>query len=198
MDIDALWRTPAADDDNSTTNDSDIDPRLSGATSGVASGTMRKPGLLRRASFNLREMPNSLAPNGGSQRRASLLGTREAQGTSSSLERAARAALMADENDEKPAKQLRLPTDIHHYHEKDWLEADIKKIRHGYVANGVIFPKYKEGMKSYFAKDWERAKKCFEVVLTQRDDGPSKYFLERMAEHDGVPPRNFMGYTIER
>jgi menaquinone-dependent protoporphyrinogen IX oxidase len=99
--------------------------------------------------------------------------------------------------DSRPT-ELILPNGTQQYTDKAWHEPDIKKIRRVYVSNGIIFPKYQEGLKAYYAKDWEHAKKCFEFVLSQRVDGPSLHFLKLMEEHDGKCPRNFNGYTVER
>ena len=114
------------------------------------------------------------------------------------IQQAQAAALAEDKKAERPPKELVLPTGVRHYNERVWFEPDIKTIRRDYVSNGIIFPKFQEGLKSYYTKDWEHAKKCFETVLTQREDGPSRYFLGLMAEHDGKPPRSFIGYTIEQ
>ena len=206
MDIDALWENPlGGDDDNSTTNNSDseqrwtVGPGISGSSSNPMS-SLRRASLVRRSSFTAREIPTSLTSGRGSRRRGSTFMPNRDGSSTRDLEMPAQAVRLAidEKNVEKPSKTLVLPTGVHHYHERAWLEPDIKKIRHAYVANGIIFPKYQEGLKSYFAKDWERAKMCFEFVLSQRDDGPSRYFLGKMAEYHGVPPRNFTGYTIER
>lgn len=199
MDIDALWTSPSDDDnENSTTSNSELEKRSTVGPGGVSSLKQRRSALVRRASFTAREIPSSLSsnPNRSSHRRSSFIpAAREA---STDIEKAVQAAIAAEEEAEKPTKTLILPTGVRHYSEKSWLEPDIKKIRHAYVANGIIFPKYQEGLKSYYAKDHEHAKKCFEFVLTQRDDGPSRYFLGLIAEHGGALPRNFIGYTIER
>jgi hypothetical protein len=174
MDIDALWRTPPAEDDNSVSSSSDIFEqwRTSGPAAVSSLSKRRQTPLVRRTSISL---PRA------------------------STERTLQTAVTAEEKAaERQEKELILPTGPRHYNDRAWLEPDIKKIRRDFVSNGIIFPKFQEGLNSYFAKDWSNAKKCFELVLTQRDDGPSLYFLERMAENDGVPPRNFMGYSVEQ
>jgi len=98
----------------------------------------------------------------------------------------------------RPEEDLVLPTGERHYNDRAWLEPDIRKIRRDFVSNGIIFPKFQEGLNSYFAKDWSNAKQCFELVLTEREDGPSMYFLEQMAEHNGIPPRDFLSYSLEK
>ncbi|KAL7538058.1 hypothetical protein ACHAXR_008250 [Thalassiosira sp. AJA248-18] len=200
MDIEALRRPPANDDNVSTISDSATetlrsfsDQRRTLGPGGVASlsSSKRRSGLVRRASFTTREIPGSL-------RRRSTANIPNAM--TGDLEKAIKA-VVEDELAEKVSsitETLVLPTGVHHYNERAWLEPDIKTIRRDYVANGIIFPKYQEGLKAYYAKDWVQAKQCFEFVLSQRDDGPSRYFLGRMEEHGGIPPRNFIGYSIEQ
>ena len=210
MDIEAL-RRPAAnpnDDDGSTSSVSERAQRQTigpGATPSLTRrsstlNVMQRPTLLRRASFTARDVPTSSGSiiTRGSMRRSSAAVPNAA---SSELETAALRAIKAavTEEGEKSAnapEELVLPTGVHHYTERSWLEPDIKAIRRDYVANGIIFPKYQEGLKAYYSKDWAQAKQCFEFVLTQRDDGPSRYFLGLMKQHDGVAPRNFIGYGV--
>jgi hypothetical protein len=45
--------------------------------------------------------------------------------------------------------------------------------------------------------DREHAKQCFLTVLAHIDDGPSRYYLKAMEKHNGVPPRDFIGYGLE-
>jgi hypothetical protein len=114
------------------------------------------------------------------------------------IEKAISAAAPTVEQAADRAGDLVLPNGMQHYSEKSWHASDIKKIRREYVSSGIIFPKYQEGLKAYYTKDWEHAKKCFELVLSQREDGPSSHFLNLIAEHGGVPPKKFIGYTVER
>jgi len=177
MDIDALWRSPSSEDDNSQSSNSDI---IEQWRSGQAAGSLK-----RRQSIIVR--------------RSSMSGTRSSERSARALFAAAAAAADAKASLEKPTeKELVLPTGARDYSERAWLEPDIRNIRRDFVSNGIIFPKFQEGLNSYFAKDWSNAKKCFELVLTQREDGPSMYFLEQMAEHNGIPPRDFVGYSLER
>jgi len=206
MDIDALWRPPSADDDNSTTNSDILQDMiqqqqrhtLGGQGSSVVSSlTKRRPTLPRRHSL-IRETPGSssisVPRNIGHLRGSLFIPNKDAHKTEIQKTIQAVAEEMA-EKQPTMSKTLVLPTGVRHYDEKAWRESDIKKIRRDYVKNGIIFPKYQEALRSYCAKDWEHAKQCFEFVLTQRDDGPSRCFLRRMAENDGVPPRNFIGFT---
>ena len=211
MDIDALWRTPAGDDDiHSANSDNQFEQQRwaisSGNVTGGSSSAKKRSSIrARRASLTSLDIPASISK---SSRRLSTI-PKEAKSSNDinttrsvrvtpqindAMEKALRAAA-AEEKAEKPPTTLVLPTGVQAYSDRVWLEPDIKKIRRDYQ-EGLMFPKYAEGLKSYYAKDWEQAKKCFEFVLTKKDDGPSRYFLRLMAEYDGVPPRNFLPYTI--
>lgn len=152
----------------------------------------------RRSSFSKGSLSDQRQSSGTRASRRSSLIPSFKTASFRDIEKAMHA--FEDEQEEKPVapRQLILPTEVRHYNERDWHDADIKKIRHVYVSSGIIFPKYQEGLKSYYAKDWAQAKKCFEFVLSQRDDNPSHYFLQRMAEHGGVPPSSFIPYTVIR
>ena len=198
MDIDALWRAPADDDNNSTTNsNNEIEMRRTIGGPGSIVSSKRSSLQQRRTSFtSLTDIPTSLNRN---SRRGSSFIPNDKKSSKEMREVMQAAAAAAEDKVDRPvlSRTLVLPTGVHRYTDRDWLEPDIKKIRRDYQ-EGLIFPKFQEGLKSYYAKDWERAKACFEFVLTQREDGPSKYFLGLMAEHGGIPPRNFLGYSVVR
>jgi hypothetical protein len=101
------------------------------------------------------------------------------------------------ENNAIKSRELDLPTGVCDYDERCWLSPDIKTIRHAYVSNGIIFPMFESGLIAFYGSQWKHAKQCFERVLTQIDDGPSKYYLKIIDEHDGVPPPDFIGYGLE-
>jgi len=194
MDIDALWRTSVNDDDNSVSSNSDIEFQHRRAsfesrrTIGAGSSFSK-----RRSSIALRA---SSSVSKGAQRRSSLMQMRE---TTKDVERAIQA--VTEESAQKPVtgRKLVLPSGVIHFSkERAWQEPSIKTIRRDYVSNGIIFPKYQEGLKAYYAKDWTQAKQCFETVISQRDDGPSRYFLKKMAENDDAPPSPFVGYEMIR
>jgi hypothetical protein len=94
-------------------------------------------------------------------------------------------------------RELELPTGPCQYDEKCWLAPDIKKIRHKYVANGVVFPMFESGLIAFYGSQWDHAQQCFETVLSHMDDGPSKYFLNIISTHNGIPPPDFIGYGLE-
>lgn len=187
MDIDALWRSEPDDDLNSSNYS---DPGI------VNSLRRRTLSLSRSADFakslaSIDGRRNSLTSNDG--RRNSLTSNDGRVDIEKAIKAEAATVEAADR-----AMDLLLPTCIHHYDEKCWLAPDIKKIRRDYVSSGVIFPKYQEGLKAFYSKNWEHAKNCFELVLSQREDGPSRCFLKLIAEQGGVPPKNFIGYNVER
>ena len=178
MDIEALWK-PTLDYANSPFMMSDNNllqqnrPR-------------RRHSILRRLSLSESLQVRELGGNAKPNRRYSPEPIQSSTGELS-------------DNGGQVSKKLVLPEGVCHYSERAWLDPDIRKIRHSYVSNGIFFPKYEEGLKAYCLKDWTHAKQCFELVLSQREDGPSRHFLRKIAEHNGVPPRNFVhGYTMER
>ena len=175
MDIDALWR-----------DEDDID---------LSTKSMQ----LSNSGGSLRQLPSAIRSLSFSDRPQSTLTTNDyARRSLKDIEKAIQAERAEIHKFDSRPTELILPNGTQQYTDKAWHEPDIKKIRRVYVSNGIIFPKYQEGLKAYYAKDWEHAKKCFEFVLSQRVDGPSLHFLKLMEEHDGKCPRNFNGYTIER
>ena len=153
MDIEALWRSPVGDDDNNSTTNSNSDR-----------ADMRSAGMVKRASIrrraSLTEVPSSLTR---SSRRSSLIpvekksAKEERRSGGTDIEKAMQAAVAFDDAAGRPPKNLILPTSVHHYTDRDWLEPDIKRIRRDYQ-EGLIFPKYQEGLKSYCAKDWTHSR----------------------------------------
>jgi hypothetical protein len=177
MDIDALWR-----------DEDDINQDLS-----------TKSMQLSNSDRSLRQRPSAIRSLSFSDRPQSSLSTNDyARRNLKDIEMAIQAERVAKDSKSDRSTELILPNGTQQYTDKAWCEPDIKKIRREYVSNGIIFPKYQEGLKAYYAKDWEHAKKCFEFVLSQRPDGPSLHFLKMIEEYDGRCPRNFCGYTVER
>ncbi|KAL3921868.1 MAG: hypothetical protein SGILL_002519 [Bacillariaceae sp.] len=91
--------------------------------------------------------------------------------------------------------ELVLPTGPALYSHNVWQNPDMKKIRDKYV-QGLFFQKFNEGLQAYYSKDWDSARVCFQLVLENFDDGPSKYFLAQMKMYNGVPPRDFRPYGV--
>ena len=94
-----------------------------------------------------------------------------------------------------PSEQLVLPTGLALYSHNVWQTPDMKRIRDKYVQS-LFFQKFNSGLQSFYSKDWDTAKQCFQTVLDSFDDGPSNYFMAQMKKHDGVPPRDFLGFGL--
>ena len=178
MDIAALWK-PAIDNAHSPLMRSDNNLLQQNRA-------RRRHSILRRVSLS--DSLNAREVSGGNVKPDRQYSPEPIQNATGEL----------PDNDNQASKKLVLPEGVCHYSERAWLDPDIKKIRHTYVSNGIFFPKYKEGLKSYCLKNWTHAKQCFELVLTQQEDRPSRHFLRKITEHGSVPPRNFVGYTMER
>ncbi len=185
MDIDALWKVPPTneDDGNSTTSNSDAETRKSFKKS------VKRRSSIRRITLN--QSSNDFGASSVQKPRS-----RRSSSSAASTFRDIEHILDDIETPETRKKVLVLPSGVSKYSDKSWSEPDIKAIRQDLVTKGVLFPKFDDGLKSYIAKDWEHAKKCFETVLSQTDDGPSRYFLQCIEKHGGKPPRDFVGYKI--
>lgn len=186
MDIDALWRKE--DDDKM----SDVDSINSDSVvSGRGSKREARPMLKRRRSIkglNLKGFnSNSLSGLDPSDEFTAIDGgppsARGIPGEGGSKDFA--------QGHSPP--ELVLPTGPALYNANVWQSEEMKKIRQRY-SDGLFFQKFNSGLQSYYAKDWEHAKQCFQTILERFEDGPSKYFLQQIEDHDGVPPRGFTGY----
>jgi adenylate cyclase len=52
-----------------------------------------------------------------------------------------------------------------------------------------LIGEFEEGRKAYRQMDWPKCRRHFESCLAIRpDDGPSKLYLERLAEYEKEPP----------
>jgi class 3 adenylate cyclase len=107
------------------------------------------------------------------------------------------SSIQSDENNPgfQGPPELVLPTGPALYSHNVWQNPEMKRIRDKFV-QGLFFQKFNEGLTAYYKKDWESAKNCFQCVLEQFDDGPSKYFLAQMKMHGWVPPRDFREYGV--
>jgi hypothetical protein len=79
------------------------------------------------------------------------------------------------------------------YNANVWFTEDMRIIRQRY-SDGIFFQKFNAGLQSFYSKDWDHAKQCFTTLLSRFEDGPSRYFLNQIEEHNGKPPRDFNGY----
>lgn len=89
--------------------------------------------------------------------------------------------------------ELVLPTGPAIYNANVWVNEDMRKIRERY-SDGLFFQKYSSGLQAYYSKDWDFAKQCFQQILDRFEDGPSRYFVNQMEVHGGVPPKGFKEY----
>eukprot|EP00594_Rhizosolenia_setigera_P003692 CAMPEP_0178951726 /NCGR_PEP_ID=MMETSP0789-20121207/7392_1 /TAXON_ID=3005 /ORGANISM="Rhizosolenia setigera, Strain CCMP 1694" /LENGTH=760 /DNA_ID=CAMNT_0020632643 /DNA_START=606 /DNA_END=2888 /DNA_ORIENTATION=+ len=80
------------------------------------------------------------------------------------------------------------------YRESLWQNDVIKRLRKKFERSS-FFLTYKKGLAKYYERDWNYARDCFSTILETIDDGPSKYFLKKIDEHNGVPPPDFVGYN---
>lgn len=176
MDIDALFTSLTNEDDNSISSDTDVSTR-----------GKRRPTRLTKS------LTNTSSDALPTARRTSIVRKNNNRG----MENFAEVQLSFEDTVEKSVKtsKLLLPTGISRYSERIWLEPYMRKIRRVFVSNGIFFQKFDDGLKSYYAKDWDHSKGCFQLILSSfGEDGPSRYFLKLMEEHNGQPPKNFLGY----
>ena len=172
---------------------------------------MKGSGVSNNSRREIRGAMGGSAPaRPGTARRTSLLGIRNMKNSDGSREAAA-ALLSSDLLKRSPSllefdyaelndrgvpsvmPPLVLPSSSAMYNSGVWNSKEIKKIRQRF-SDGLFFQKFSEGLQAYYSKDWEQAKRCFRTILDRIEDGPSRYFMNQMDEHNGVPPRNFLPY----
>lgn len=207
MDIDALWKISskkAIDNADSGSDTESINESTKGSKREImekkASSTRHATpaGLLkgpRRKSMN-RLKPNVVA--GDTSTDEPILPNSTI--TEAATIAAAASAVMGsteftheEGNNRQMAPDLILPTGPTLYNANVWLSEDMRKIRELF-SDGLFFQKFNSGLQSYYARDWEHAKQCFQTILERFDDGPSRYFLKCIQDNNGVPPRHFPGY----
>ena len=95
---------------------------------------------------------------------------------------------------EKMPTDLKLPTEPTTYDQSVWRnDRELVAIWKKY-ADGSFYQDFSNGLESYFLPDWKDARQCFQNILEHSEDGPSRYFLNKIEESNGIPPRNFTGY----
>eukprot|EP01082_Thalassiosira_pseudonana_P013601 g12334.t1 g12334 contig6:1719012-1722497(-) len=174
MDIEALFR-PASNNDGENSSASSIDLELSNSRGSLRRSSMSRMPHTKRLGFSTRDLLRRNSSNLDSD-------------TAPQPETPVTTSLAP--------RELVLPTGLVEYSDRCWLEQDIKKIRERYVSSGIFFSMFHDGLNSYYSRDWTHAKQCFETVMSQIDDGPSSYFLSNIDEHDGKPPKDFLGYGL--
>jgi len=157
----------------------------------------------RRRSVSYRSSNNSSTNIGGSEDfilTGNNFNPGNVNGTGSSAASIGQASVSSlpstDENTNfQSPPELVLPTGPALYSHNVWQSPDMKRIRDKYV-QGLFFQKFNAGLQAYYNKDWDSAQLCFQQVLDNFDDGPSKYFMTQMKIHKGVPPKDFREYGI--
>jgi len=186
MDIDAIYRTPQPRKSAPKT-----DMSSDGGSSDLEKGRNKRMERARsnRNVRNRRRSSLSLRPSARlTQAISEEVQTAAMDGASVSSMRTA---------DETPNFQgpqhLVLPRGPAFYNKNAWLSPEMKRMREKYV-QGLFFQNYAKGLKAFYNKDWDTAKQCFQTVLNESDDGPSRHFLKRIKECNGEPPKDFVPY----
>mmetsp|Transcript_4137 Transcript_4137/g.6912 ORF Transcript_4137/g.6912 Transcript_4137/m.6912 type:complete len:899 (+) Transcript_4137:215-2911(+) len=202
MDIDALWRTTSKNSADNADSASDTDS-INESAKGSKREVMEKKastrhvhggGLLkgpRRRSMN-RLKPNATGDTSSEEFKPSTSAVEAATIVAASVA-AGSMEFGHDEGIRQMPPELILPTGPTLYNANVWLSEDMRKIRELF-SDGLFFQKFNSGLQSYYARDWEHAKQCFQTILERFDDGPSRYFLKCIQDNNGVPPRHFPGY----
>ncbi|CAJ1936529.1 unnamed protein product [Cylindrotheca closterium] len=186
MDISAIYRTPQPRKSAPKT-----DMSSDGGSSDLEKGRNKRLERVRsnRNMRNRRRSSLSLRPSG----RLSLSVSEEVQ--SAVMDGASVSSMRTAEepSDFSGPQDLVLPRGPAIYNKNAWLSPEMKRMREKYV-QGLFFQNYAKGLKAFYNKDWDTAKQCFQTVLNESDDGPSRHFLKRIKECNGVPPKDFVPY----
>ena len=205
MDIEALWRmgkggktgegTEEGSDTESMTGKAKRDSHGKGPPPTRPAGSLLK----KTRRLSMRTFGDSKAINNSDELKSGAMSVADAgpamTAASLSSEHFGSNHLNMDKMEEsKPAGpgELVLPTGPALYSANVWLQEDMRRIRHQFTH--VVFQKFNSGLHSFYARDWTTAKQCFEAVLERFEDGPSRYFLKQIEKHNGVPPKDFLGY----
>ena len=204
MDIDALWRTSAKKTPGDSTENSYTDS-LNDTAKGSKREMMEKKtstrhvpggGLLkgpRRRSMN--RIKTGLGGDNSEEFKPATGGMGDPPSTSAqSVAGSTEFGSEEGGGGNRPsAPELVLPSGPTLYNANVWLSDDMRKIRELF-SDGLFFQKFNSGLQSFYTRDWEHARQCFQTILERFDDGPSRYFLRKIEDNKGVPPRNFLGY----
>ena len=90
--------------------------------------------------------------------------------------------------------KLELPKGQQMYRDDLWKADDMRTIRKRY-ADFFVIKKYHAGLRSFYSRDWNNAKQCFQAILDCFEDGPSRYFMDQIESHGGKPPKGFVSYA---
>lgn len=201
MDIDALWRTSTKKSVDNADSASDTDS-INDSTKGSKREMLEKKVPSTRHAAGLLKGPRRRSVNRLKPNAAGDTSSDEFKPNSSTAESATIVAVNVlagstefgqDEGNRQVTPELILPTGPTLYNANVWQSEDIRKTRELF-SDGLFFQKFNSGLQSYYARDWEHAKQCFQTILERFDDGPSRYFLNCIQDNNGVPPRHFPGY----
>jgi class 3 adenylate cyclase len=185
VDIDALWAKKIAKPEG---RESD-----SASDSGSRRGALGKNQRENRRSlgagaFHALQQGGNAGGDSDEQNNSAFLGAATAQPSSQS-------EFGPDGDDGNKVPTLVLPTGPALYNANVWTSEDMRTMRQLY-SDGLFFQNFMSGLQSFYAKDWDHASQCFTTILQRFEDGPSRYFLRQIEEHNGKPPRDFVGYGI--
>jgi hypothetical protein len=184
MDIDALWtdaKQGTKQSDTGRESDSDV---------GSEKGSRRM-----KVGVSVRQVSNGLMGKAG--RRVSVRGSDELS-DGNFIVQAGTRDVQADhtEGGDGGPPGFVLPKGPALYNANVWVSEPMQKMRKRYI-DGLFFQNFNAGLHSFYNKDWDHAKLCFQNILDRFEDGPSRYFLTQIENNHGKPPRNFQPYAIE-
>jgi class 3 adenylate cyclase len=81
------------------------------------------------------------------------------------------------------------------YRESVWeTDLDVKNLRH--LVNDSFRALWQEGMTAYIKGDWQKARDIFHetMLLSNGQDGPSKFLIKEIDDHGGSAPHDWQGY----
>jgi len=198
IDVDVLWNDTESDDDSDDSDDSESDSADLMAIS--------SPPEVRRNESRIWSVRKSgdVVSSSVRSRASGIADSIRSRGTEITSALAAAAAKAMRTGPEPSRKknikthgksstpELVLPTGPALYSENVWLQSDLRRIRRRYTTN--IFDTFNLALQKYYAKEWDEARKHFEVILENFDDGPSKFYLGEMRKHNGIPPPDFRSF----
>jgi len=192
MDIDALWAAKKDKDNLDTNSDTD-------SSKGFKGDFEKKPSVRHITFPNSRR--RSMKKLGQENQHSEELKPNRSMAESAAVAAASINSVAGsgdlgrkDETTYRRSPELVLPTGPTLYNANIWLNEDMRKIREKFSKDFPFFQKFNSGLQSYYAKEWDYAKQCFETVIEKFDDGPSRYFLKQIQDNNGVPPPNFLPY----
>jgi len=82
------------------------------------------------------------------------------------------------------------------YHPSVWTNDEMRRMRNKYTEGFPFFQTFNSGLQSFYSSDWDHAKQSFASILERFEDGPSRYFVGKIEEHNGIPPSRFVPYGL--